>query len=199
MKQIQLAYVISIWYCVTTVSLNATLGLGLSSVYLVCTNDSDTKLTKLTIIVFLPFIAMLISSVVLDLLVYHKLKVLKVQNIESGQQNQQRTQEKVLRDLPLKSSLLNSFFVIPFIVITAVVASESKDVVPKDRLISAMIPVLAVNLFRLWLIAACTFKQNELNRQRDQDEERERKRQMEIEEARIKRAQRKILMNESQY
>ena len=194
MKQIQLAYVISIWYCVTTVSLNATLGLGLSSVYLVCTNDSDTKLTKLTIIVFLPFIVMLISSVVLDLLVYLKLKVLKF----SGQQNQQRAQEKVLRDLPLKSSLLNSFFVIPFIVITAVVASESKDVVPKDRLISAMIPVLAVNLFRLWLIAACTFKQNELNRQRDQDEERERKRQMVIEEGRIKRAQRKILMNESQ-
>ena len=62
-----------------------------------------------------------------------------------------------------------------------------------------MIPVLAVNLFRLWLIAACTFKQNELNRQRDQDEERERKRQMVIEEARIKRAQRKVLMNESQY
>lgn len=194
MKQIQLAYVISIWYCVTTVSLNATLGLGLSSVYLVCTNDSDTKLTKLTIIVFLPFIAMLISSVVLDLLVYLKLKVLKF----SGQQNQQKAQEKVLRDLPLKSSLLNSFFVIPFIVITAVVASESKGVVPKDRLISAMIPVLAVNLFRIWLIAACTFKQNELNRQRDQDEERERKRQMVIEEARIKRAQRKVLMNESQ-
>ena len=125
--------------------------------------------------------------------------VLKYERIEScfPQNHQEKIHERLLRDLPLKSSLLNSFFVIPFIVITAV-ASDNKDFAPKDRLISATIPVLAlaVKLFRLWLIAACTFKQNEL----DQIEERERKRQMEIEAAKIKRALRTDLMlNESQF
>ena len=198
-KQIRLAYITSIVYCVIAVTLNATLDLGLSSIYVVCTNNSDIKLTNLTLIVFLPFIVMLISSVVLDLLVYFKYRGLKYESIEScfPQNHQEKIHERLLRDLPLKSSLLNSFFVIPFIVITAV-ASENKDFAPKDRLISATIPVLAlaVKLFRLWLIAACTFKQNEL----DQIEERERKRQMEIEAAKIKRALRKALMvNESQF
>ena len=196
-KHIRLAYIISIIYCGIAVTLNATLDLGLSSIYVVCTNDLDIKLTNLTLIVFLPFIIMLISSVVLDLLVYFKYKGLKIESIEScvPQNHQGKFSERLLRDLPLKSSLLNSFFVIPFIMITAV-ANENMDFVPKDRLISATIPVLAVKLFRLWLIAACTFKQNKL----DRIEERERKRQMEIEAAKIKRALRTDLMlNESQF
>ena len=52
---------------------------------------------------------------------------LNVQNVENGHQNRQKTNKKVLRNLPLKSSLLYSFFVIPFLV----VASKSKNIIPK--------------------------------------------------------------------
>ena len=51
----------------------------------------------------------------------------KRSNVENGHQNRQKTNKKVLRNLPLKSSLLYSFFVIPFLV----VASKSKNIIPK--------------------------------------------------------------------
>ena len=199
-KQIRLAYLLSIVYCIFLVTLNATQDLGLSSIYIVCINDKDTDLTKGAILVFMPFIIMLISSVIMDLLVYFRMPVTTVAPATQGDEeaaNQQKAREKVIRDLPLKSSLLNALFVVPFFAITAIIASETKESVAKDRLMTALIPVLAVNLFRLLLIAACTFKQNESNRQRDEDEEREKKRQVEIEEAKLKRAERNALKNQS--
>ena len=102
---------------------------------------------------------------------------------ESANPNQENIVNKVVTDIPIISSLMNSLFLIPYLVIPGIVAGTDLGENSRIKMEVTLLPVLLVNFGRVWLLTTCTFKLNEANRRRGQEEERERRRKIEINDA----------------
>ena len=102
----------------------------------------------------------------------------------------QRRVKKILNELPVRSTLLNTLFLIPYLIIMAALGNISDDFSEKDKRYILGLPYLILTVGRTWFVATCTFKVNDSNRKKDLDVEREKRRQEEIKEALEKRRQR---------
>ena len=102
----------------------------------------------------------------------------------------QREVKKILNELPVRSTLLNTLFLIPYLIIMAALGNISDDFSEKDKRYILGLPYLILTVGRTWFVATCTFKVNDSNRKKDLDVEREKRRQEEIKEALEKRRQR---------
>ena len=172
--------------------LNGALDLGFSTVYNTCLHGKDEDMSKnygAAKLVVLPSFLLVLASAALDLIVYLKMKNLILPSPDSiGQQN---AIDKVVAKAPLRSTIMNTFFLIPYVTISVVI-NQFEGETSKEKLQLAMLPLTIVNMGRVWMLITCTFKVNELNRRRDEDEERERKRELEIKAALEKRRHRAL-------
>ena len=167
---------------------NARMDLGLSSLYNTCYHDSEVDMTKnyeIAGLYFIPFMLLILASITLDFIVYLKMKNLvnPQSQAESANPNQENIVNKVVTDIPIISSLMNSLFLIPYLVIPGIVAGTDLGENSRIKMEVTLLPVLLVNFGRVWLLTTCTFKLNEANRRRGQEEERERRRKIEINDA----------------
>ena len=101
----------------------------------------------------------------------------------------------VINDLPVRSTLLNTLFLVPYIIIIATLGNISDDFSTKDKSYILGLPFLVLTIGRTWFVATCTFKVNDSNRQKDANIERERNRAQEIKEALEKKRQRLLGMS----
>ena len=102
----------------------------------------------------------------------------------------------VINDLPVRSTLLNTLFLVPYIIIIATLGNISDDFSAEDKSYILGLPFLVLTIGRTWFVATCTFKVNDFNRRKDANVERERNRLQEIKEALEKKRQRQIGMSQ---
>ena len=131
----------------------------------------------------------------------------KLQQIEKNQPNQEQksvgphqvqpyvppTQSsrvpdrRIIDEMPIRSSLINTLFLIPYLFIIIGMLILGRDFKKKEKRLLMAIPYLVISIFRTLLVATLTFRKNGANRQRNADEEREQLRMIEIEDALRKR------------
>ena len=99
-------------------------------------------------------------------------------------------ERKIIDEIPIRSSLFNTLFLVPYIFIVIVLAHIGGDFLDQDKRDLMGVPFFAMTIVRTWLVATLTFKKNDSNQQRNADQERERKRQIEIRDALDKRKER---------
>ena len=99
-------------------------------------------------------------------------------------------ERKIIDEIPIRSSLFNTLFLVPYIFIVIVLAHIGGDFLDQDKRDLMGVPFFAMTIVRTWLVATLTFKKNDSNQQRNADQERERKRQIEIQDALEKRKKR---------
>ena len=99
-------------------------------------------------------------------------------------------ERKIIDEIPIRSSLFNTLFLVPYIFIVIVLAHIGGDFLDQDKRNLMGVPFFTMTLVRTWLVAKLTFKKNDSNRQRNADQERERKRHIEIQDALEKRKER---------
>ena len=102
----------------------------------------------------------------------------------------------VINDLPVRSTLLNTLFLVPYVIIIATLGNISDDFSTEDKKHILGLPFLVLTIGRTWFVATCTFKVNDFNRRKDANVERERNRLQEIKEALEKKRQRQIGMSQ---
>ena len=102
----------------------------------------------------------------------------------------------VINDLPVRSTLLNTLFLVPYVIIIATLGNISDDFSAEDKSYILGLPFLVLTIGRTWFVATCTFKVNDFNRRKDANVERERNRLQEIKEALEKKRQRQIGMSQ---
>ena len=73
----------------------------------------------------------------------------------------QRKVKKILNELPVRSTLLNTLFLIPYIIIMAALGNISDDFSKKDKRYILGLPFLILTIGRTWFIATCSFKVND--------------------------------------
>ena len=171
---------------------NAVLDLGLSPLYNNCFHEKDENMTKnyvMATIIMMPLVLLLLASAFLDLFLLLPMKTLTQEM--PNQVEQQNTIDKIVANVPIRFSLLNTLFLVPYIVIFAVLSHiEVESYEEKVKMI--LLSITIVNMGRVWMVSTCTFKVTESNRRQDGDKERERKRAVEIKAALEKRRQRAL-------
>ena len=116
------------------------------------------------------------------------LPVERADSLISSMLSEPRQQIKdVLNEMPIRSTLLNTLFLVPYIIIMVALGQIGNEYSEHDKNKIMGLPYLILAMCRTWLVATCTFKVNDLNKQKDEVVERERKRQEEIKEAMEKR------------
>ena len=96
-------------------------------------------------------------------------------------------ERKIIDEIPIRSSLFNTLFLVPYIFIVIVLAQIGGDFLDQDKRDLMGIPFFAMTIVRTWLVATLTFKKNDSNRKRNAEQEREMNRQIEIQDALKKR------------
>ena len=192
-KYIRTAYLVTTIGYGLMVIWNGIVDLKISRLYNTCLKGPSEDLTSnnpLTIVFVLPMILAILGSIILDLHVFLKLK--NMMNLSTMNEaeiaNHQNNVKKVVTDMPIKTSLINTLFLVPYLgIIYYSTTTDPTDENIELRFQLTLALVLLVNIGRAWLLITCSFKVNESNRRRDQDVERERKRRIEIKEALEKR------------
>ena len=93
---------------------------------------------------------------------------------------QQCWTRKILDEMPLRSSLINTIFLIFYIFIMVALGVIGRNFSKQENLTLLGIPYFIMSIFRTWFVSTLTFKKNDSNRQRDRDQEREKLRKKEI-------------------
>ena len=94
-------------------------------------------------------------------------------------------------DIPLKATLLSTIFLI--LVLAVYIILGMRDIGPLEKYLAVILITRVNDTLRNPMIAVCTFKINDDNRQQNADEERERKRQKEIQLALKRREERRAM------
>ena len=100
-------------------------------------------------------------------------------------------ERKIIDEMPIRSSLFNTLFLVPYIFIVIVLAKIGGDFLNQDKRDLMGIPFFIMTIGRTWLVATLTFQKNDSNRQRNAKVERERRRKLEIQDALKNRQQRR--------
>lgn len=161
---------------------------------------------SLTAILVLGFILIaILSSVTLDLFTLCKLWTLESKMTQNKTQVQPEVElptrsneteshimeRKILDEIPLRSSLINTIFLLLYIFIVVALGVIGRNFSKQENQSLLGIPYFIISICRNWLVATLTFKKNDSNRQRNASEERERSRNVEIQFALKKRAARR--------
>ena len=172
--------------------------LGYLSSYYACLGQpqplAETGLTLHGILILGFLVVTIFSSIIMDLLCLWRLKYLESSTVRPLEQHQVIHQQfvnperKIIDEMPIRSSLFNTIFLIPYIFIVIYLAQNDGDFLDQDKRDLMGIPFFVITIVRSWLVATLTFKKNDSNRQRNADQEREVKRGIEIQEALEKRA-----------
>ena len=191
MKQAYIALTLVIIYGLILTSLNTHFGLNIFNIYSVCLSAkeaSESNVTLNLITVLVPIALLVIGTISLDFFIFVWLHHRKTRVQQENQSNLQNV--SFIHDIPLRASLIST---IPFIPILIIYASLGlKNVPPLEKYLIAIIMTKVYDTLQNPLIATCSFKINDENRQRNVDEERERKRQKEVQDALKRRAERKV-------
>ena len=178
--------------------------LGYLSSYYACLDLpqplAETGLTLHGILILGFLVVTIFSSIIMDLLCLWRLKYLESSTVRPLEQHQHQPQvihqqfvnpeRKIFDEMPIRSSLFNTIFLIPYIFIVIYLAQNDGDFLDQEKRDLMGIPFFVITIVRSWLVATLTFKKNDSNRQRNADQEREVKRGIEIQEALEKRKSR---------
>ena len=105
-------------------------------------------------------------------------------------------ERKIIDELPIRSSLINTLFLLQYVFIMIVVGAIGRNWSKNEYRFGLLsIPYMLLSIFRTCLVARLTFKKNDANRLRNADDERERARQVEVQDALRKRRARNEGMN----
>ena len=85
-------------------------------------------------------------------------------------------ERKIIDEMPIRSSLCNTLFLVPYIFIVIVLAQIGGKFLDRDKRNLMGIPFFIMTIGRTWLVATLTFQKNDSNKKRNAKEERERKR-----------------------
>ena len=167
---------------------------------------------SLTAVLVLGFLLIaILSSVTLDLFTLCNLWTLE-SNMANTTQTQPEVElprtnqateshileRKILDEIPLRSSLINTIFLLLYIFIVVALGVIGRNFSKQENRTILGIPYFIISICRNWLVATLTFKKNDSNRQRNASEERERLRKVEIRFALKKRAARRDLFSRSE-
>ena len=184
-------------------------GQGFINNYNICTKVEDpqskTGLAFTVVLILGSLLLAIVLSVALDIFGLWKLRQLEknqpnhhqsagpnqIQPYVPTTQSSSFPERRIIDEMPIRSSLINTLFLFPYLFIIVVLWKIGRKFNRHERRLLISIPYLVMSIFRTLLVATLTFRKNGSNRQRNADEEREQLRMIEIEHALKKRQNRK--------
>ena len=153
------------------------------NIYNVCLlgpNSVEHSFVRISIVSVIPISISIISTIFMDFKVYLWYHKTINPNINS--------QNNILSDIPLRSSIISTILFIPFLIIYTILALE--NIKPINQYLWVIILERLNDILRNPLISIFTFQINNENRRRNEDLEREQRRAEVIRRAIIKREER---------
>ena len=157
------------------------------------TEATDQNVLYNLLTVLLPIITLIFITCLLDfysILWFRKQKT----RVEPESERNSKDGDEIkcmpfIDDIPLKATMLSTTFLI--LVLAVYIVLGIKDIRPLEKYLIVIMITRVNDTLRNPMIAICTFKINDDNRQRNDNEERKRKRQKEVQLALKRRQERK--------
>ena len=157
------------------------------------TEATDQNVLYNLLTVLLPIITLIFITCLLDFYSILWFRKQKTRVEPESERNSEDGDEikcmPFIDDIPLKATMLSTIFLI--LVLAVYVVLGIKDIRPLEKYLIVIMITRVNDTLRNPMIAICTFKINNDNRQRNANEERERKRQKEVQLALKRRQERK--------
>ena len=204
LKRVSCALSLMIIYCITVTIINQIANIRSFNIYLVClmgTEATDQNVLYNLLTVLLPIITLIFITCLLDfysILWFRKQKTRVEPETERNSEDGDEIKcMPFIDDIPLKATMLSTIFLI--LVLTVYIVLGIKGIRPLEKYLIVIMITRINDTLRNPMIAICTFKINDYNRQRNADEERERNRQKEVQLALKRRQERKAQKEKSDH